>query len=101
MSYNDDLSEYNGNAEHDMWVDYDYSQNTGEYPYLDAEEEYYEEEYYEEDLDSIISKPGNYETADGQSKEPTRKTTHYIMYVCAFVIILDIIFVIIMVLNNF
>lgn len=29
MNY-DELDEYNGNPEHDMWVDYDYNENTGE-----------------------------------------------------------------------
>lgn len=31
----DDLDEYNGNVRHDMWVDYDYNQHTGELPYAD------------------------------------------------------------------
>lgn len=26
----DDLESYNGNTEHDMWVDYTYYKNTGE-----------------------------------------------------------------------
>lgn len=26
----DDLGSYNGDVEHDMWVDYDHYQNTGE-----------------------------------------------------------------------
>lgn len=26
----DDLGSYNGDVEHDMWVDYDYYKNTGE-----------------------------------------------------------------------
>lgn len=29
MDY-DDLDAYNGDTEHDMWVDYDYHENTGE-----------------------------------------------------------------------
>jgi hypothetical protein len=37
MDY-DDLSEYNGELEHDMWVDYDYNANTGELDYFDDEE---------------------------------------------------------------
>lgn len=26
----EDLGTYNGNPEHDIWVDYDYNENTGE-----------------------------------------------------------------------
>lgn len=26
----EDLDQYNGDAEHDMWVDFDYHENTGE-----------------------------------------------------------------------
>lgn len=30
----DDLDEYNGNAEHDMWADFTYQENTAELPYI-------------------------------------------------------------------
>lgn len=39
----DDLGSYNGDVEHDMWVDYDHYQNTGEPDVFD-----------EEDIDDII-----------------------------------------------
>ncbi len=32
-----DLNAYNGDAVHDMWVDYDYNENTGELPYIQDE----------------------------------------------------------------
>ena len=52
MNEYDDLNTYNGDAEHDMWVDYTTNQNTGELEeYFDDE---YEEDYddeYEEDYD--------------------------------------------------
>jgi hypothetical protein len=35
MSDYDDLYEYNGDPEHDMWVDYDYNTNTDELDYVD------------------------------------------------------------------
>jgi hypothetical protein len=49
MSEYEDLNEYNGETEHDMWVDYDYNANTGE---LDEEYDDDDDEYdddYEED----------------------------------------------------
>lgn len=30
MDEYDDLGTYNGDTEHDMWVDFDYNENTGE-----------------------------------------------------------------------
>lgn len=36
MEY-DDLGTYNGEAEHDMWVDYDHYVNTGEPDYFDED----------------------------------------------------------------
>lgn len=39
----DDLGSYNGDVEHDMWVDYDHYQNTGEPDVFD-----------EEDIDVIV-----------------------------------------------
>ena len=39
----DDLNSYNGDLEHDMWVDYNYSLNTGEYD--DDNEKEFEDEY--------------------------------------------------------
>lgn len=45
----DDLNSYNGDLEHDMWVDYNYFLNTGEY---DEGEEEQEEEEYEEEYDN-------------------------------------------------
>lgn len=35
----DDLDLYNGDVEHDMWVDYDYYQNTGETDLFDDDEQ--------------------------------------------------------------
>ena len=35
----DDLGSYNGDVEHDMWVDYDYYKNTGELDMLFDEED--------------------------------------------------------------
>lgn len=35
----DDLDLYNGDVEHDMWVDYDYYQNTGEPDLFDDDEQ--------------------------------------------------------------
>ena len=34
MNDYDDLDAYNGDSEHDMWVDFDYNENTGELPEL-------------------------------------------------------------------
>ena len=31
----DNLDMYNGDAVHDMWVDTDYNENTGELPYVE------------------------------------------------------------------
>ena len=39
----DELGSYNGDVEHDMWVDYDHYQNTGEPDVFD-----------EEDIDEIV-----------------------------------------------
>jgi hypothetical protein len=36
MDY-DDLSTYNGDTEHDMWVDYDYNENTDELEEFDED----------------------------------------------------------------
>lgn len=33
----EELDQYNGDSLHDMWVDYDYNENTGELPYIDDE----------------------------------------------------------------
>lgn len=35
----DDLGSYNGDVEHDMWVDYDYYKNTGELDMFDEEDD--------------------------------------------------------------
>ena len=36
----EDLETYNGDVEHDMWVDYDYHKNTGELPeWFDEDDE--------------------------------------------------------------
>lgn len=43
--YDDDYSDYNGDHDHDMMVDYDYNQNTGELS------EYFDEDYEEESDD--------------------------------------------------
>lgn len=43
MDY-DDLDTYNGEADHDMWVDFTYHENTGELS----------EEFDDEDLDEYI-----------------------------------------------
>ncbi len=42
--YDNDYSSYNGDPDHDMMVDYDYNQNTGELS------EYFDEDY-EDDTD--------------------------------------------------
>ncbi len=47
MDTYDDRDVYNGDPEHDMYVDYDYQINTGE-PVFD-DEEYDDEEYDEEE----------------------------------------------------
>lgn len=39
MNDYDDLDLYNGDVEHDMWVDYDYYQNTGEPDLFDDDEQ--------------------------------------------------------------
>lgn len=44
MDEYDDLGTYNGDTEHDMWVDFDYHKNTGELPEL----------FEESDLDNIV-----------------------------------------------
>ena len=46
----DDLGSYNGDVEHDMCVDYDHYQNTGEPDVFD-----------EEDLDEIVDEPNNWD----------------------------------------
>lgn len=33
----ENLDTYNGDAVHDMWVDADYNENTGELPYVEDE----------------------------------------------------------------
>ena len=43
MADYDDLGSYNSDVEHDMWVDYDHYQNTGEPDVFD-----------EEDIDEIV-----------------------------------------------
>lgn len=43
MDEYDDLDNYNGETTHDMWVDYDHYQNTGEPDVFD-----------EEDIDGIV-----------------------------------------------
>lgn len=45
----DDINSYNGDLEHDMWVDYNYFLNTGEGEYDDEDEEEQEEEEEEEE----------------------------------------------------
>ena len=45
MNQYDDLDTYNGDAEHDMWVDFDYHENTGELPEL----------FEESDLDNNLN----------------------------------------------
>lgn len=44
MNQYDDLETYNGDSEHDMWVDFDYHENTSELPEL----------FEESDLDNIV-----------------------------------------------
>lgn len=48
----DDLNSYNGDLEHDMWVDNDYSINTGNYYY--NEEEF--EDEYQKKVDETIER---------------------------------------------
>jgi hypothetical protein len=51
MSDYDELDEYNGDPEHDMWIDYDYNANTGELDYIDDDTEEYDDYIDEEDYD--------------------------------------------------
>lgn len=37
MDEYDDLDTYNSDAVHDMWVDYNYHENTGKLPYVEEE----------------------------------------------------------------
>ena len=48
----DDINSYNGDLEHDMWVDYNYFLNTGEYDDEEEQEEYDNEEYDNEEYDN-------------------------------------------------
>jgi hypothetical protein len=49
MSDYDDLDVYNGEPEHDMWVDYDYNANTGELDYIDDDTEEYDDSFDDEE----------------------------------------------------
>lgn len=50
MSEYDDMNTYDGNAEHDMWVDFDFYMNTGEMAeYFDDDCEDYDEDEYDDD----------------------------------------------------
>lgn len=52
MNDYDDLDEYTGDAEHDMWVDYDYNANTGELANYFNDDEDDDDEYdYDDDLE--------------------------------------------------
>jgi hypothetical protein len=48
MDY-DDLDKYNGESEHDMWVDYDYNANTSELDYIDDDTEEYDDSFDEDE----------------------------------------------------
>jgi hypothetical protein len=66
MSDYDDLDEYNGEPEHDMWVDYDYNANTGELP----------DEFDDEDLDEFIDNLNDgIETNRFRPQYKTQRTT--------------------------
>lgn len=47
----DDLNDYNGETDHDMWVDFSYHMNTNELP----------EEFNDEDLDEYIDNLNNWD----------------------------------------
>lgn len=53
----DDINSYNGDLEHDMWVDYNYFLNTGEYDDEDEEEqeEYDNEEEFEDEYQQKVN----------------------------------------------
>ena len=54
MNDYDDLDAYNGDSEHNMWVDFDYNENTGELSVIDsslAEQDIFDEP----DLDTYIN----------------------------------------------
>lgn len=44
----ENLDAYNDDAVHDMWVDSDYNENTGELPYVE------DKTYYDNDIDNLI-----------------------------------------------
>ena len=52
----DDLNSYNGDLEHDMWVDHNYFLNTGEGEY---EEEYGNEEEFEDEYQRKVNEAIN------------------------------------------
>lgn len=43
----EDFDQYNGDAEHDMWVDFNYHENTGELS------EYFDDPYLDEYVDKL------------------------------------------------
>lgn len=47
MDEYDDLDAYNGDTEHDMWVDFDYNENTGELSDL------FEDTYLDDFIDDL------------------------------------------------
>jgi hypothetical protein len=56
MDY-DDLDEYNGETEHDMWVDYDYNANTGELDYIDDDSEEYDDSFADPSNLGVTAQP--------------------------------------------
>ena len=52
MTDYDDLSTYDGDVEHDGWVDFSYHENTGELDdYFDDEDDDYDDEDYDDEED--------------------------------------------------
>jgi hypothetical protein len=64
MNDYDDLDEYNGEPEHDMWVDYDYNANTGELDFIDDDTEEYDDFIDDDSEDYIDDEEDNYDSED-------------------------------------
>lgn len=53
MDESDDLDTYSGDTEHDMWVDFDYYENSGHRDVFFAESKR-QTNYYEDNLDDYV-----------------------------------------------
>lgn len=69
----DDLNSYNGDLEHDMWVDYNYFLNTGEGEYDDDEEEEQEEEENEDENEYVEEFEAEYQQKVNEAIKRIRK----------------------------